>query len=63
MTGFLLQNTTVDELERGILRSLESTETSKVAKYAREKIVENFDYPRVATDTLKAYGDLLNGQG
>jgi len=63
LTGFLLQNTTVDELERGILRSLESAETAKLAKYAREKIVENFDYPRVAADTLKAYGSLLNGQG
>src|SRR5207245_7266850 len=62
LTGFLLQNTTVDELERGILRSLQSTETVKVAKYAREKIVENFDYPKVATDTLNAYGNLLNGQ-
>jgi len=63
LTGFLLQNTAVDELERGILRSLESTETVKVAKYAREKIVENFDYPKVAADTLSAYGNLLNGQG
>ncbi len=60
MTGFLLQNTTVDEIERGILRSLETTEAEKISKNARERIVERFDYPRVASETLNVYNELLN---
>ena len=60
VTGFLLQNTTVDEIEQGILRSLETTEAGKIEKNARERIVERFDYPKVASDTLNAYNKLLN---
>ena len=62
-TGFLLQNTTVDEIERGILRSLETSEARKIEKNARQMIIERFGYPRVASDTLKAYNELLSIQG
>ena len=63
VTGFLLQNTTVDEIERGILRSLQTTGARTIERNARERIVERFDYPRVATDTLKAYNELLSDNG
>jgi glycosyltransferase involved in cell wall biosynthesis len=59
-TGFILPNTTIDEVEQGILRSLQTTEAGRIRRYAREKIVENFDYPKVAMETLKAYNNLLN---
>jgi glycosyltransferase involved in cell wall biosynthesis len=62
-TGFLLQSTTVDEIERGILRSLETSEAGKIERNARQRIVERFGYPRVASDTLRAYNELLSIQG
>jgi len=61
-TGFILPNTTIDQMEQGILRSLQTTEARRIEKYARAKIVENFDYPKVAADTLNAYSNLLNGR-
>src|SRR5467141_1657089 len=62
-TGFILPNTTIDQMEQGILRSLQTTEARRIEEYARAKIVENFDYPKVAANTLNAYSNLLNGQG
>lgn len=61
-TGFILPNTTIDQMEQGLLRSLQTTEARRIEKRARAKIVENFDYPKVAAETLNAYSNLLNGR-
>jgi glycosyltransferase involved in cell wall biosynthesis len=61
-TGFILPNTTIDQMEQGLLRSLQTTEARRIEEHARAKIVENFDYPKVAADTLNAYSNLLNGR-
>ena len=60
VTGFLFSKMTPEELEAGLLRALESSDREKIARNARARILEKFDYAKIREDALNLYSSILN---
>jgi glycosyltransferase involved in cell wall biosynthesis len=58
-TGFLMSNSTVEEIQKGMERSLTHIQRGNIRKNARTSILRTFSYPAVREKCLKTYDSLL----
>ncbi len=58
-TGFLMAEPTAEEIRNGVYRALVSSESDQIGKSAREKIVEEFSYPKICQNALRMYESIL----
>lgn len=58
-TGFLMAEPTAEEIRNGVYRALVSSESDQIGKRAREKIVEEFSYPKICQNALRMYQSVL----
>jgi glycosyltransferase involved in cell wall biosynthesis len=59
VNGFLMSKAAPEDLERGLIRAMGTSEKKAIQRNARKRIVERFDYPRIQEDVLKAYTSTL----